>query len=488
MCHAELVEASIKTNDMKNTLPKNWVTTSLFNLSNVFTGKKDANHSTEDGIYPFFTCAFDPLKSPDYSFDSEVLLLPGNGANVGEVFYFKGKFQAYQRTYIIDDIKINQRFLYYHLKTFWKIRNANQQFGSATNYIKIGNFKDFEVSFPPLAEQERIVTKLDALFAQHEKMKQALDKIPQLLKDFRQQVLTQSVTGKLTEEFIYENNLKLISIDRKEWYENEIKLAKTKKTKKPQKIVVTTDYDISFLEDKMGKPFDIGFIEEIAAKKNNALKAGPFGSSLKKEFYVESGYKIYGQEQVIKNDAHYGDYYINEERFQQLKSCEVQSGDLLISLVGTIGKVLVIPSKFEKGIINPRLLKFSFHENINPYFIKLYLESKIAKEFLIKNSHGGTMDVLNLGILKLLPIPIPSLAEQQEIVTRVESLFAKADAIEARYQTLKTKIDRLPQAILHKAFKGELVAQLPTDGDAKDLLAEIIQLKEEAKSKKGKKR
>ena len=89
------------------------------------------------------------------------------------------------------------------------------------------------------------------------------------------------------------------------------------------------------------------------------------------------------------------------------------------------------------------------------------------------------MDVLNLGILKKLPIPLPSLQEQREIVRRVESLFAKADAITARYETLRTQIEDLPQAILAKAFRGELVPQLPGDGDARELLEEIKRVREE---------
>ena len=68
---------------------------------------------------------------------------------------------------------------------------------------------------------------------------------------------------------------------------------------------------------------------------------------------------------------------------------------------------------------------------------------------------------------------LPTLTEQQEIVRRVESLFAKADQIEASYQKLKAKIEQLPQALLAKAFRGELVAQLPTDDDARDLLEQI---------------
>lgn len=83
--------------------------------------------------------------------------------------------------------------------------------------------------------------------------------------------------------------------------------------------------------------------------------------------------------------------------------------------------------------------------------------------------------------IKKATIPLPSLEEQMEIVRRVESLFAKAETIETKYNALKIKIDTLPQAILHKAFKGELVEQLPSDGDARELLKEIEKLKSNKK-------
>ena len=80
---------------------------------------------------------------------------------------------------------------------------------------------------------------------------------------------------------------------------------------------------------------------------------------------------------------------------------------------------------------------------------------------------------INTTQLKTLAVLLPTLTEQQEIVRRVESLFAKADQIEASYQKLKAKIEQLPQALLAKAFRGELVEQLPTDGDARELLKQI---------------
>ena len=116
-------------------------------------------------------------------------------------------------------------------------------------------------------------------------------------------------------------------------------------------------------------------IEDIAAQEKNALKAGPFGSALKKEFYVRSGYKIYGQEQVICGDASFGDYYIDEEKYKELKNCAVQAGDILISLVGTYGKTLIMPDNYEAGIINPRLMKITLNKNkVTPIYFKYYFD------------------------------------------------------------------------------------------------------------------
>ena len=86
-------------------------------------------------------------------------------------------------------------------------------------------------------------------------------------------------------------------------------------------------------------------VEDVALNEKHSIKAGPFGSSLKKEFYVQEGYKIYGQEQVIKDDMSFGNYYISEKKYKELESCKVKAGDILISLVGTYGKISIIPEK-----------------------------------------------------------------------------------------------------------------------------------------------
>jgi type I restriction enzyme S subunit len=169
--------------------------------------------------------------------------------------------------------------------------------------------------------------------------------------------------------------------------------------------------------------WEMSCIEDAVAQGRNSLKAGPFGSSLKKEFYVETGYKIYGQEQVIRGDAHYGDYFIDEDKFHSLQSCEVKANDVLISLVGTYGKLLIIPDDFEPGIINPRLMKITFNpEKVNTTYFRYFFGSDSVVRSLSENTHGGTMDILNLGIVRKIKLPLPPLPLQNRFADFVRQV------------------------------------------------------------------
>lgn len=146
-------------------IPKAWTWFNLKDLMSICTGKKDQNFATRDGAYNFYTCAKEVFKAPNYSFEGESLILPGNGANVGTVTLYNGKFEAYQRTYVLQSINktINMKFMYYCLLENWNQYNKNKMFGSAIPYIKLGNLQNYPVALPPIEEQQRIVDKLDDL-------------------------------------------------------------------------------------------------------------------------------------------------------------------------------------------------------------------------------------------------------------------------------------------------------------------------------------
>ena len=205
---------------------------------------------------------------------------------------------------------------------------------------------------------------------------------------------------------------------------------------------------------KNEKGWEVDFIKNVSSKEKHSIKAGPFGSSLKKEFYKKNGFKVYGQEQVIADDFTIGDYYIDKEKYQQLKSCEVREGDVLISLVGTYGKISVVPNNIEKGIINPRLMKISLNRNMfNPHFFKYLLQTNQMYEKISKFSRGGTMDIVNVGIISEIEVIIPPITLQDSFVVALNLLDEKKNIFD------KGKVsESLFDSLLQKAFKGELVA------------------------------
>lgn len=183
------------------------------------------------------------------------------------------------------------------------------------------------------------------------------------------------------------------------------------------------------------------------------VKAGPFGSSLKKEDYATSGYRIYGQEQVIAGRFDIGDYYIDERKYQQLKSCAVAEGDLLVSLVGSFGKVLVVPSGIEPGIINPRLLKITPDRNLlSSVFLSYLLIQSSVQTALGRQAHGGTMGILNAGLLKRLKVILPPLALQQTFARRMTAI----EALKTTHRAALAEHDALFASLQHRAFRGEL--------------------------------
>jgi type I restriction enzyme S subunit len=331
---------------------------------------------------------------------------------------------------------------------------AEEAAGIAIPNVNASKLKEIVVPLPPLSEQRRIVARLEDLFAGINVTKECLAKVSAILKRFRQAVLTAACSGGLTADWRKKN----LDVEPASEFLTRIQQDK-KKPKKAYLSSIGRDEDIYF---DIPDSWSFCFFEDICSNKPHAIKAGPFGSSLTKSCYTPSGYKIYGQEQVIRGDANYGDYYIDEKKFLELKSCEVEARDLLISLVGTIGKVLIIPDKFQKGIINPRLVKVSLHSEISSEYIAKYLVSPLAINMFQKDSHGGTMEILNLRMLKKLPIPLPPMIEQHEIVRGVEAMFKLADAVEKRVAAATMRAEKLTQAVLAKAFRGELV---PTEAE-----------------------
>lgn len=186
------------------------------------------------------------------------------------------------------------------------------------------------------------------------------------------------------------------------------------------------------------------------------IKAGPFGSALTKDMYVASGYKIYGQEQVIPGDFSIGDYYIDSGCFESLAQYQVLPGDVLISCVGTFGKIAIVPDAVEPGIINPRLIRIRSNHHVVPRYLVDVLRSDVVFEQFSVLSRGGTMDVINIGTLSGIVLAIPPLVEQIAILSFVEEQARRLNGLMLEASKGVALLQERRSALISAAVTGKI--------------------------------
>ncbi len=146
----------------------------------------------------------------------------------------------------------------------------------------------------------------------------------------------------------------------------------------------------------------------------SSIVRGPFGSALKKEFFVEpdeTTYKVYEQKHVIQKSASIGTYYITEEKYQELKRFECLPGDILMSCSGTMGELYQLPDGCEKGVINQALCKFTLNERILPICFLVYMKQTIGN---LETKGSGIQNIAAVSYVKQMPINLPPMDVQNE--------------------------------------------------------------------------
>jgi type I restriction enzyme S subunit len=184
---------------------------------------------------------------------------------------------------------------------------------------------------------------------------------------------------------------------------------------------------------------------------------GPFGGSLKKSIFKPKGYAVYEQQHAIYDQFDDVRYFIDEKKFNEMKRFELNSGDLIMSCSGTMGKMAIVPEKIKKGIINQALLKLTPSKEISVVFLKLWMQSDNFQESLKAYSQGAAIqNVASVKILKEIKMPVPSMNEQKRIVAKLDALSAETKKLEAIYQQKLADLEELKKSILQKAFTGQL--------------------------------
>ena len=332
---------------------------------------------------------------------------------------------------------LNSQYLSYALEAplIQKALTDSAQ-GTAQKGVYLKTLGSIKIPLAPLPEQKRIADKLDSVLARVDSCRDRLDRLPALLKRFRQSILAASTSGRLTTDFR------------------------------------------SYSENKLAVPLK---------QSLTSIRTGPFGSSLHKSDYIVGGIPIVNpmhiqQGKIVPTLG----MSVDNATASRLSDFRLSEGDVIIGRRGEMGRCAVVTFEQSDWLCGTGSMVLKPNDGLDPYYLQLFLSSPATIRALEGESVGTTMVNLNQKILLALEIYYPPIAEQAEIVRRVEILFAFADRLEARLATARRQVGQLTPALLAKAFRGELVPQDPADEPATELLKRLAAQREAApKVKRG---
>jgi len=319
------------------------------------------------------------------------------------------------------------KLLMYRLRQEAEIGSLHESFtGTTIKHLTRETLQRYEVPVPPLAEQKRIADKLEAVLGRVDACRARLDRVPALLKRFRQSVLAAATSGQLTED----------------WREKQTHIASAQEATIGDICDITSGFGFpKHLQGKEDGKYPFAKVSDISRAVSSA--SGQLGSAAN---------------------------YVDESDLKELKAKPVPKGSTVFAKIGEAVRLnrralatcsLVIDNNCMA--LTPDTMR------VLPEFVFLFMQTVDLSPFAV----ATTVPSVRRGDVESIGLTLFSLPEQTEIVRRVDALFALADRIEARLATAQRLVERLTPATLSKAFRGDLVPQDPNDEPASTLLARL---------------
>lgn len=374
----------------------------------------------------------------------------------------------------------NSDFVFYFLKSKYLIINSRPK-GTGTPHVNPDLLWNSPFPIMSIDEQREVVAIIEQLFSDLDNAIDNLRKAKDQLKVYRQSVLKYAFEGKLTEEWRVKHP--------------EVKPGKETLFKSISKVKQPA-LDLENCADIPQEWFFTSIVNLVAPEKSS-LKRGPFGSAIKKAFFVPSGYKVYEQQNAIKKDCSLGTYYINQDKFDELKHFAVHPGNFIVSCAGTIGCITEVPEGSEEGVINQALLKIKLNEDliVKKFFIHQF-ESYVQR-YMRATSKGSAMkNMSSVKDLKQIPFVYTSIEEQEQIIKEIESRFSISEKMKETIEDSLNQAEALRHSILKQAFEGKLTDKwrkehpelVSRENSAKALLEKIKAEREALKNTKKRKK
>lgn len=421
-----LEEALVPVEEQPYEVPENWCWVKLSYIADIRTGRKDANYGNEDGEYYFFTCASEPIRCDDYSYDCKAILLAGNG-DIGNISIYEGKFEAYQRTYIVETKEnIITEYLYYYFKYRWVDYNNDKMFGTAIPYIRLGNLNEFEIPVPPLSEQQRIVEQIESLFAKLDEAKEKAQEVIDGVETNIEAVLYNAFSGKLTQYWRKENRV------------------------------------------------DYNWENSTLSKIVSGLK---YGSSEKSD-YNNNGTPVLRIPNIGEGVIDFSDLkYMQGELGNSYH--EVFENDILIIRSNgsrdLVGKCAIVPALERRYAYASFLIRIKASDKVLPKYLVRYINSSMARgQLFAKAKSSSGIHNINSKELGSIRIDVPTIEEQTEILKIIEPLIKKELDVKDITSNMIENIAELKKSILAKAFRGELGTNVSSEENSIELIKKMI--------------
>lgn len=435
-------------------LPDGWCEAGLDACVAVLDGQRVPVNSDERklraGTIPYYGATGQVGWINDFLFDEELVLLGEDGAPFLDkskpiAYITAGKSWVNNHAHVLRAIEglTSNKFLKYFLDSF---DFSDYVTGSTRLKLTQTAMNSIPVSLAPLPEQSRIVEKIEAADKELTRIRKRLSRASVLLKNFRQAVLAAACSGKLTEDWRKQNPK--AEPAKKLLERTAVKRSKTKRALRESSNTDET-YDLPSswawaMFDDTCSDITVGHVGPMT---HEYLKDGvPFLRSQNvREFRFES----------------VGLKFISQSFHRRLAKSALHPGDVAVVRSGYPGVSCVIPDTLPEAncadlvVVRPS-------STLNSHYACIFINSSFARNYVESEKVGIAQGHFNVGSMRKTPLPLPPLEEQVEIVREVEALFKLADAIERRVAAASLRAKRLTQAILAKAFRGELV---PTEAE-----------------------
>jgi len=429
-------------------LPNGWVSACLTEITELHDSKRiplnQQQRSSCQGIYPYYGANGQVDSIDNFLFDGDYILLAEDGGYFDDpsrnvAYEVSGRFWVNNHAHILATFReMPRRFLTYALNSIDWMAYVG---GSTRLKLTQEGMKRVLLPFPPLSEQQRIVAKLDSLFAHSRRTREELEHIPKLIKRYKQAVLAAAFRGDLTEDWRIKQKLE------ESWESTTL-------------------------------------AEVIVDKPKNGYSAKPV--------QYETPFRVLTLTATTSGKFNPEHYKYFEETADIGENFWLQPNDILIQRGNTIEYVGVaaiydgLPNQF---IFPDLMIRVRAKPIVLNQFLHMVLSCEKSRQYLRDRATGtaGSMPKINQPTLISLPIELPTIEEQKEIIRRVEKMFKSIESIEEQYQQARQLCDRLEQATLAKAFRGELVPQDPNDEPASVLLERICAEKQQPVVSTGKK-